>query len=287
MPSTILFYTVFISQIIILSYYIPKKMLARMKYVYKTYPPAEYPKLYPRDTHYYEGYHRKYEGVNKIIFMLGFVIIAAAEMNGLELKMKVGQMIVFVYAMIQFMPVIVLEISEFKRLKLMRELKVETTRSAALKPRGFLDFISPALLGSAIVMLLAASTFSFWVHDFNFSWFNEAYEGPLILIATNIYFIVMVGWQVYGKKKDPYLTEHDRECQMKIVSTIAGGTSIAMSIFYMSIALGDVIDTSAYESTFASAYFQLIGLFAFSIILQAKNITNMDFSVYKENGSPA
>lgn len=285
MPSTIIFYTVFISQILILSYYIPKKFIARMRYVYETYPPAEYPRMYPKDNVYYEKYQHRYGVVNKLILILGFVIIIASELTGLELKYKVGQTIVFVYAMLQFMPIITLEISEHKRLKLMREMKVKTTRSAGLKPRGFLDFISPALLVSAIFMLIAAITVDFWTHDFNFSWSIDVYEGPIIILLGNVYFMVMVGWQIYGKKKDPYLTEPDRERQMKIVSTVAGGTSIAVSLFFTATAFGNVYDISTYETSIFSLYFQLLGFFAFSIILEAKNLTDMDFSVYKENSS--
>lgn len=281
MPSTIIFYTVFISQIFILSYYIPKKMLARMRYVYETYPPVEYPRMYPRDNIYYENYQLRYGVINNLILLLGCLVIIACEVSGLELKYDVGRNVVFVYAMIQFLPIIILEISEHKRLKLMREMKVKTTRSAGLKPRGFLDFISPALLASAIFMLIAAIAAKFWTHDFNFSWSIDVYEGPIIILLGNVYFMVMVGWQIYGKKKDPYLTEQDRERQMKIVSTVAGGTSIAVSTFFIATALGDVYDISTYESSIASLYFQLLGFFAFSIILETKNLTDMDFSVYK------
>lgn len=287
MTSTILFYTVFISQIIALSYYIPKKMFARMQYVFSTYPPAEYPRLYPRDTGYYDRYNQRFKLANILIFALGFVIIIASEALGYELKYGVGRLVVFVYAMLQFMPMIVLEISEYKRFKLMRRLKLETTRSANLKPRGFLDFISPVLLGAAVIMLFVACWFGFWINDFEVNWPHDAYEGTIILILTNLYFVLMVGWQVYGKKKDPYLAHVDRERQLNIVSTIAGGASISISLFYIATTLGDVYDLVAFEASISSLYFQLIGLFAFGIMLQAKNIDDMDFSVYKENGSSA
>ena len=285
MPSTILFYTVFISQIIALSYYIPKKMFARMQYVFETYPPAEYPRLYPKDTGYYDSYNRRFKLANILIFTLGFVIIIASEGLGYELKLGAGKLVVLVYAMLQFMPMIILELSEYKRFKLMRRLKIDTTRSADLKPRGFLDFISPVLLSAAVIMLFIACWFGFWINDFNVSWPHDAIEGTIILTLTNLYFVGMIGWQIYGKKKNPYMAHSDRERQLKIASTIAGGTSISLSIFYIAVTLGDVYDLEAFESSIASLYFQLIGIFAFGIMLQSKNIEDMDFSVYKENGS--
>ena len=43
--SNNLFYIVFLGQILLISYYFPRKLLERMQYVLETYPPAAYPKL--------------------------------------------------------------------------------------------------------------------------------------------------------------------------------------------------------------------------------------------------
>ena len=64
MPDNTLFYFVFLSQIILLSLYFPRKMLSRIKYVFKTYPPSEYPKLYPEPIEYYEKARRNYRKIN-------------------------------------------------------------------------------------------------------------------------------------------------------------------------------------------------------------------------------
>ena len=41
MPDNILFYAVFLSQILLLSFYFPRKMLKRISYVLATYPPSQ------------------------------------------------------------------------------------------------------------------------------------------------------------------------------------------------------------------------------------------------------
>ena len=40
MPVDILFYVVFLGQILVISFYFPRKMLGQMRYVIKTYPPS-------------------------------------------------------------------------------------------------------------------------------------------------------------------------------------------------------------------------------------------------------
>ena len=41
------FYTVFLSQIFLVSIYYPGKLCRRIEYVRTNFPPARYPKLYP------------------------------------------------------------------------------------------------------------------------------------------------------------------------------------------------------------------------------------------------
>ena len=42
MREDILFHVVFLSQIILVSFFMPRKMLNRIKYVFETYPPSKY-----------------------------------------------------------------------------------------------------------------------------------------------------------------------------------------------------------------------------------------------------
>ena len=65
MPNNILFLIVFLSQIFLLSLYFPMKILGRMRYVRKTYPPSQYPKLYTKPIEYYEKEQRNYQITNQ------------------------------------------------------------------------------------------------------------------------------------------------------------------------------------------------------------------------------
>jgi len=60
MPDNILFYFVFLGQIILISFYFARKILSRMRYVVKTYPQSKYPKLYPVSLDIVEKFHPNY-----------------------------------------------------------------------------------------------------------------------------------------------------------------------------------------------------------------------------------
>ena len=112
-----------------------------MKYVLETYPPSGYSKLYPKPIEYYEKAPRNFKTINSCILLVGLLLMAV-----MFVYSKGGAWdIVFPYFMIQFIPMLLLEIGTFNMYKLMR--KVSTTRKAVLHPRRLLDFISPGCHG--------------------------------------------------------------------------------------------------------------------------------------------
>ena len=76
MPEHIFFHVVFLSQILLISFYYPRKMLNRMRYVFERYPPSTYPKLYPKPIEYYKKSQRKYRIMNLSILLAGLLILA-------------------------------------------------------------------------------------------------------------------------------------------------------------------------------------------------------------------
>ena len=69
MPEHIFFHLVFLSQILLISFYYPRKILNRMRYVFETYPPSTYPKLYPKPIEYYTKAPRNYRSINLFILL--------------------------------------------------------------------------------------------------------------------------------------------------------------------------------------------------------------------------
>jgi len=132
MSGNTLFYIVFLSQIFLLSFYLPGKILGRMKSVLEVYPPSQYPKLYPRPVEYYKKGQRRYRFVNRAIFLLGFVILFAllfiVDHASFADDGFISEAWPAAYGMIQFLPLIFLEFSEFSQFKQMRKANQDTTR---------------------------------------------------------------------------------------------------------------------------------------------------------------
>lgn len=73
--ANIVFYVVFLGQIFWISYYFPKQIMARMEFVAKTYPPSQYPRLYPKPTEYYTIGRWAFKLASRIIVGLGLLIL--------------------------------------------------------------------------------------------------------------------------------------------------------------------------------------------------------------------
>jgi len=151
-----LFYVAFLGQIFLISYYFPRKILMRMRYVLETYPPSIYPRLYPKPVEYYRIGLSVFRAINNFIIILGFLILLAMlfliDHSRFADDGFISEAWPAAFGIIQFLPLMLLEFSEFSQLKLMRKVNAATTRKAELRRRQLFDFVSPSLLISAVVL---------------------------------------------------------------------------------------------------------------------------------------
>lgn len=273
MPESILFYAIFLSQVLLISYYFPKKMLNRVKYVLETYPPSEYPKLYPEPIEFYEKARRNYRNLNIGILLAGLLLLAV--LMGEVGSWDIGNM-VFVFFMVQFVPVMLIEIRSFKYYKLMRKTDARTTRKADLSPRRLFDFISPAMIGVSICVYFAFIALTLYIRQFDLPWFG-GYWNIVGVTASNLFLAGIVAWNMYGKKQDPYQASEDRRRQIELVAqqmvfvSIAATVFIAIEVILASLQLRDL------QPMVQSLYFQLLAV----ICLRTLRIDNINFAVYK------
>jgi hypothetical protein len=73
-----LYYVVFLAQVLLISYVLPRKVLDRLRFVVETYPPAQYPRLYPVTMDKVERAQRNYRGLNLFDFVSPAEICLAA-----------------------------------------------------------------------------------------------------------------------------------------------------------------------------------------------------------------
>ena len=287
--DNILFYTVFLGQIFIISYYFPRKILARMKKVLETYPPAEYPKLYPQSIEYYKIGHSVYKTVNQIIVAIGFLIIAlmlfVVDHSTFADDGFISEFWPAAYGMLQFLPSIFLEFSEYGQTKLMRKLNTTATRTANLRRRELSDYVSMKLVVIAVLLYLTTVFFDLSMHQFQIDWGRDYSQRLIVLTITNLVLATFGAWHLYGQKRNPHQDLKDRASHIAANLRSLLYVSSAMSIFFITQSADDVFDLDYLDATIMSIYFQVIVIVTLGHLLRSVRLSEVDFDVYKADGA--
>ena len=285
--SNNLFYIVFLGQILLTSYYFPRKLLGRMQHVLETYPPSSYPKLYPRPIEHYKIAHWAFKIANRCVLALGFLILFAVmflvDHSTFAKDGYISEAFPMAYGVIQFLPLMALEFSEFSHLKLMRKANSSSIRKAELRRRGIFDFVSPTLLVVAFCLYAGSIVFDLYVHNFDVTWSHDTAQRGIVITVTNLLLVVVGTWTLYGRNKDPYQTSEDwaRKIAASLKSLLY--VSMAMSVFFMTVSADDVYEMDFLDAVLMSAYFQVIVFLSLGHMLRSVNPQDIDFDVYKKD----
>ena len=283
MPDHILFYIIFLSQIILISYYYPKKIIARISNVVEKYPPDAYPKLYPVSLDKINKGKKIYWVINLIILTIGLALMFVYGMLSGEYQanQKHAEGLPLMFGMVQFIPILLLEISGFKQFKLMRASDSRTSRKAELSPRRLFDFISPIALGFAVVLIFSYIIIDIYINDF--IWTSDIIIKIIALALSTILFICLTYWHLSGKKLDPYQANKDRINQIRFSIRSMVFVSAFLSIFMLVTSLIEVFQLAHLEIIVNSLYFQVIAFYGVGAMLKTISIENIDFDVYKKD----
>ena len=257
--SNNLFYIAFLSQIFLMSYYFPNKLLARMRHVHATYPPEMYPKLYPRPIEHYKMAHLAFKYVNRFILLLGLVILFAlmfwVDHSTFANDGFISEAWPAAYGMLQFLPLMAVEFSEFSNLKQMRKANSTSKRSADLRRRDLTELVSPGLLGMALVLYAGAILVDLYVHDFAVSWGHDTIQRAIVLTLTNALFVIIGAWNLYGRKLDPHQSAEDRIQRISVSLKSMIFVSMALSVFIAMTAADDMYNLAFLDAAITSVYF--------------------------------
>ena len=278
MTSQTLFYAAFTAQILTISYFIPRTIANRMRAVLAEHPPETYPRLYPRSPEFYESRRSMYRYANGFIVIIGLVVLAA--LIATPHDYDIDNAVALIYFLVQAMPLLWLDISLRRELKLMRELDTRSTRSAALNPRRLFDVISPALLSAVVGVYLMFWVFTTWFSQFGYPWFG-GHTNNLIITAMNVVFAAGFAWRMYGKKLDPHMSEHDRIRRLRSLASVLAMVSIAATLFAVLTIMLSAAEAKEYRPFAVSLYYQLIALMS----LQAYRFSARNVEVYREDVS--
>jgi hypothetical protein len=282
MSVNILFYLVFISQIFLISYYFPKKITQRVNDLLERFPARNYPKLYPQSVDKVIKGQLIFKFLNLIILVVGLALLFAYGLLSAEYdeNQKHAEALPIFYGMLQFIPFILMEVSGFKQFKLMKKSDQRKSRTADLQPRRLFDFVSPLSLITAALIAISYFIFDLYVHNFTMD--PEMIPRFIAIVLCNSLFIGLTLRNLYGKKLDPFQANKDRLRQITFATNSMVKISIIASLFLMVTSATEVFDLEHLEVIFNSLYFQVIAFFGLGSTLQAMNLDEIDFEVYKE-----
>lgn len=278
-----LFYGILVLQIFLFSFYFPKLLLQRMQSILTNYPPQEYPLLYTSSVDECKIFHRRYALFNHLCMAFGIALVAGIVLNPEIMEASGAIMLPWGYFMLQMLPLLWLEVSQCSQLKQIRKGDFRTLKQASLTPRRLFNFISPLWIAIAVIAYFSLAVIGLHKHDYDINFSSDAMEKILILGATNIGFIVVVYFALYGKKKDPYMADKDRMKQIGVIVKTAVFTSIAMSLFAFATEVFDSQTQTTLLTIVMSIYCQAIAFTYLYLVLKTMKPEDVDFSVYQAN----
>ena len=270
---------VFLSQILLLSYYLPGRLLKQMERVREHFPPETYPKLYPLSVEKIQSALGIFKKMNIIILICGLgILLHSYYSQSTELLNWDNKAVLTAFYLLQVTPLLVLEFMGVKYLRLMKEADKSTTRTASLQSRNLFDFVSPLLVGSTAAIYVAFIGLIQYIKQTPFDGFGGDLN-ILIITLVNVFFGILVFRRLYGKKRNPHQTNEDRVQGIKSYVSLLFIVSIAVTAYAgLTIALQS-FGMEDFRPVTLCIYFQLITLLTYKIY----RIGSANFEVYKSN----
>ncbi|WP_417452061.1 hypothetical protein [Kordiimonas sp.] len=284
-------YTVFLSQIYLISVHYPRKMCARIREVIETYPPVNYPHLYPGPYTYFAESARKhglkiFMAINYLIAAIGLGLLCAMMLSGYEPALLGGdEIFVMFYFMLQTAPLFYIQIVEYRHYDLMRKTFTQKRRAATLAPRRMSQFVSPALV------LLAGMLYLLWLAFYLSDkgpvsvWGGEVYATLGMITGMNLFYVFYLRRMVFGKKIDPYRTDEDRDRQLRVMAKVYTLSSIGISLFLGLTQAADRFGFEVFDPTLVSFYLQLCAVTGLGLVFRSITVGSLNFEVYRETTS--
>jgi hypothetical protein len=290
--EAILFFFVFLSQVLLISWFYPRRVIGRMRHVLQTHPPSTHPKLYPQPPEFYERRLRNYARLNLAIVIAGVSIIA-----GLILGMLGGEWdgaivtpfstsgewdaaIVTPFFVVQVVAVVYLELSNRRHHQAMAKAAPPRVRTTELRRRRLADFVSPAVLATAVVMNVAYIAFLLYYRRFGFEWFTAA--GNIAGVAVMFLLLgAAIGWALRAPKADPYRAHQDQVALLGLAVKQMAAIVIATPVLVTIQLIIKLYDPEFLEPVIASLHVQIAVLVLLWPAYRYR-LDKVDFDVYRD-----
>ena len=293
MGEIILFCLVFLSQVLLISWFYPRRVIGNSRYVLQNFPPSTHPKLYPYPPEYFERWHRNIARFNLVMVVAGLLII------GLILGTLVGawdggifasshknnwvELIVVPFFLVQFVAGLVyMNSASCKILQAIAKASPPRVRTTKLRRRRLVDFVSPTML--VVAALTNAGFIAFVLYDyrhFELSGFKAAAVIASVAFAVLV-FSVSVGIALRARKPDPYQAHQDRSNTIMRTVKQALAFCIAYPVLLTVWLTIRIFDPDILEPVIASLYCQGIAL-ALLWPSFSYRVDKVNFDVYRQD----
>jgi hypothetical protein len=270
-------YMAFLGQILVLSFYFPRKLLGLVNKSMQQHPRDTYPKLYPFEDGVIKEKLKLFSVFNTFVMVVGLSILAISIINSSEdLAGWDDQGVLVSYVMLQYLPMLYLGAQSFAYLKLMRKKSTHEHRSANLKPRKLLNFVSKTFLTTAIscYVLCVLTVLYFVQYPF------DGFAGLVNFLGVSILYACLgfgIYQKLYGKKHNPLQTSEDRTTETTIVVKLLILTAICSSLFITISLILASLDMRDLGNVIYSIYLQAFVFYVYQVL----KFDQVDYSVYK------
>lgn len=258
-----LFYLVFLSQILLVSYLVPRLILSRAGKVLKICTPETHPAMYPEPLTPYRNSLSTYKWVNHAIMLLGLVLLVIVyRLQGNDGHANINDAWPVAYGVLQFLPWAVMSIVSKRVNQRMRKIAPIKQRKAELRPRRLFNFASPGLFILAVAMMIAALLLNIAV-----SVPADTLVFSLAILGGNVLVALIVWKHLRGSN----LTSSDPDRRKRKISmrlTMSLLASMAMNIYLMIQIVSAAYGLHGLDPVVISLYLQSI--MAISIVISVR-----------------
>lgn len=278
MLDNIFFYLIFTMQLLSLSYFLPREVIRRAKFVLDNYPAQEYPKLYSQPEPLERRLLSRFQRANTLIIAMGLLALVSIAIWDASSTGQINEGFPSFFSLAQWLPFFYLAFLGFKRSEVMRKMNTKGQRKASIIPRSVSSFISPWILVLAVFTLISYVVFEILLGEPDPSY--GRYINILTALVSNAVLLGLILWYVYGKKLDPFQDTNERHRQIGISVKVLVIISIVSSAYFLTNGLFEHFQLHHFRVVFNSFHVLALTLLALGTI-KSIHVEDIDFSVYK------
>lgn len=261
----ILFYPVFLGQVLLISAIVPSRIKRRLRDVLDAFPASTDPQLYPRPLSAYRTGLAIFTWSNHLLLLVGLALVVILyRLHGTETPIPEAWPAFF--GGMQFMPMLVMDIFCFNLFRRLRELQPMKQRSASLAPRRLFDFVPSWLLALALAMMASAVLADLYLHDFVLD--NQTLARNLTMLVTNGLLALLGWWKLRGRSLTPQPNPEARNRSISAQLTVFAVISTAFSVYMLCHAANAAFGMQNFDAIVMSLYFQTAMAVSIAITLR-------------------